>query len=310
VRQALLAAAAAAFFTLGSTSAAHADTLRLCDATDRSSAAQKDRLLQVAAAVSSALQASGRELALVSRAGLQLERFGQRYSHMGLALRVPVHAGDAPWAVRQLYHDCDEGRSRVFDQGLAAFVIGAGRAELGFVSWALLPSDAEAGLLPTVRSNLAAVSMLGARYSANSHAWSTHTQNCNQWVAEMLALAWGGHQERAGDPSSRAQAQQWLKQAGYQPTVFQLAPGWMALSHAMPWLSTRDHPAEDLEALRYRVSMPQSIEAFVLQRWPGSQRVELCHDAVQAVLRRNGTPIQANDGRCVAEAGDERVALH
>jgi hypothetical protein len=296
----LLAALACLF---GTATATHADTVGLCDAADTSNAAQIDRWLQVAALIQAELQTSGTELALVSRAGLQLERFGHRYSHMGVALRTPVHPDDAPWVVRQLYHDCEQSRSRIFDQGLAAFVIGAGRADVGFVSWLHLPAQAEALLLARVRSDEQAVAMLQARYSANSHAWSTLTQNCNQWLAEMLGLAWGETKP------TRAEAQRWLDQAGYQPSVFQLAPWWMALSHAMPWLSTQDHPSDDLQARRYRVSMPQSIEAFVQQRWPTSRRSELCHDAVQVVLRRGGAPIQVEAGRCVAEPSDQRVAL-
>jgi hypothetical protein len=36
-----------------------------------------------------------------------------------------------------------------------------------------------------------ALQLLGGSYSANAHAFSTRYQNCNQWVAELLAEAWG-----------------------------------------------------------------------------------------------------------------------
>jgi hypothetical protein len=44
----------------------------------------------------------------------------------------------------------------------------------------------------------------------------------------------------------------------------------------------------------------------VRERLPGAQRIELCHDERQIVIRRGWTPI--GDG-CRAEAGDQVLAL-
>ena len=69
-----------------------------------------------------------------------------------------------------------------------------------------------------------------------------------------------------------------------------------------------DHPAEDIAALRYRVSMPASIENFVRSAVPGTSRLELCHAArtSQIVLRRGWAAL--GDG-CLAQPGDEVTSL-
>ena len=54
----------------------------------------------------------------------------------------------------------------------------------------------------------------------------------------------------------------------------------------VPWLQLDDHPQEDLFALRFRTSMPATIEAFVREQVPGAERIELCHNQRQVVIRR------------------------
>jgi len=148
------------------------------------------------------------------------------------------------------------------------------------------------------------LALLGGAYSANAHAFSARYQNCNQWLAELMATAWG--QLPPGD-DARERAQQWLIDAGYAPTVFRI--GWrplMWLAGRLRWLNSDDHPAQDIEAALFRVSMPESIEAFVRTRLPGARRIELCYTAQQVVIRRGWEPIA--DG-CHAAAGDEVFAL-
>lgn len=260
---------------------------------------QQDRLLRFAAFITEQLQASGQPLALVARAGLDLRRFGLRYSHAGISLR---ESPNTPWSVRQLYYDCDTGRARLFDQGLAGFVLGADRPDAGWFSALLLPAPAAAALQAQALDAERAAQALHPLYSANAHAWSLRYQNCNQWLVETLALAWGAAPASAGDPP-RAAAQAWLRAAGYQPQ--RVAVGnrlLMGLASALPWLHNDDHPAEDLEAGLYQVSLPGAIEAFVQTREPGAQRLEFCHDERQMVLRRGGPPMGP---ACEAAPGDE-----
>ena len=272
---------------------------RFCDWQQALTATQQDHLLSFAAIAKRELEASGHTLAIVSRSGLNLARFGIRYTHAGISLAANANG---PWSVRQLYYACDEGRPRLFDQGLAGFVYGTDDPSRGYLSLVLLPADAARRLERSALDPARALALLGADYSANAFAFSTRYQNCNQWLAELLALAWGD----AVEPQREA-AQQWLAARGYAPQP--VAVGSRALMFAagfVPWLRSDDHPENDLMALQFRTSLPASIEAFVRAQWPDAQRIELCHDSQRVVVRRGWMPIGDD---CIAAEGDRVIAL-
>lgn len=284
---------------------AQAGGTRHCDEPAPLSAAQHDRLLRFTGVIRAALQGSGERVALVSRSGLDLRRFGQRYSHAGISLRA---SAETPWAVRQLYFACDERRPRLFDQGLAAFVQGMDQPAEGYVSVLLLPPDAASALEAHALDNGLALALLGPDYSANAYAFSTRYQNCNQWVAELLATAWGGADTFTTAPGAlRAAAQDWLKSADYAPTVFDVGSRLlMWLGGFSPWLQRDDHPPQDTDQQRFRVSMPASLEAFVQRQAPATQRLEFCHNETQIVVRRGW---QALGDGCQAGPEDTVIAL-
>jgi hypothetical protein len=257
-------------------------------------------LLQVSLRVKAELERRGAEVAIVARSGLALGWFGLRYSHAGVALRA---SPETPWAVRQLYFACDEQQPRLFDQGLTAFLMGTLKPDLGFLSVVLLPREAEQALQATALDSPTALSLLGRRYSANAWAHGLVYQNCNQWLGELLALAWGA--PRSEQP--RVTARQWLREQGYRGTDFQL-PGriFTGLTAFSPWLNRDDHPSEQLAQARFEVSMPASIEAFVRRLHPQAERFELCHTDRRMVLRQGWTAIA--DG-CVPADGDEVTDL-
>lgn len=277
---------------------ASAGALAPCAPAPPIDARQQHRQLQVAGLLGALLDASGARLAIVARAGIDLAPIGQRYSHAGLSLR------DSPntrWSVRQLYYDCDEGAPQIFDQGLAGFVMGGASPDLGHLSVLLLPPEAEAPLAAAALQAGTALGLLGARYSANAHAFSTRYQNCNQWLAELLAAAWGG------TGATRAQAQAWLQQQGYQPAELQLRNPMHSLAlWALPWLHWDDHPAADRQAQRLRVSLPESVAAFAQARWPGARMLWLCHAGGRVLLRDGGTPL---DDACTGASGDRQWQL-
>jgi hypothetical protein len=269
-----------------------AGVLRYCDPPSPLDAQQQDRLFRFGAVIKAELDRSGDALALIARSGLALDRFGLRYSHAGISLR---DSGNAPWSVRQLYFDCEQARPRLFDQGIAGFLLGGADPDIGYVSVLLLPPADAAPLARAVQDNRQALGLLGGTYSANAHAFSLRYQNCNQWVAELLAVAWGGlalgDDGRTGD-ALRLDAQRWLQAQGYEPTLFDLGnPLLLWLGGRLPWLHTDDHPAEDLAAWQLRVSMPASIAAFVQRRAPATRRIEFCHNAQHIVVRHGGAPI-------------------
>ncbi len=264
--------------------------------------AQQDRLLRFAAFIKATLDASGQPLAIVARSGLDLSRFGQRYSHAGISLR---DSPNAAWSVRQLYFDCEAGTPRLFDQGIPGFLLGADKPDLGYFSALLLPAPAAAALQARALDKARALQTLHPAYSANAYAWGLQFQNCNQWLVETLASAWGP--EPAPGTAPRAAAQAWLREAGYQPQVMAVGNrALMWLASALPWLHDSDHPAEDLAQAQYRVSMPASVEAFVRQREPAAERLEFCHDSQHMVLRRGWQPL--GEG-CVPATGDVVLPL-
>ncbi len=316
---------------------AQAGALRFCDRRAPPDAAAQDRLLRFAALVRDTLAASGARLALVARSGLDLRRVGQRYSHAGVALR---DADAAPWTIRQLYFACDEQRPRLFDEGLGGFVLATDDADEGYVSLLLLPEAATRPLEAAVRDNTVALSLLGSRYSANAYAYDVQFQNCNQWLVELLALAWtdadalplptatgvpapdavaaaaGAAASAAADgpvsaastapgDAARRSAQRWLAAHGYRPT--EVHAGVLAAAvPLLPWLHNADHPVGDLARGVYRVSMPAAIDAFALALWPDARRIELCFRGQRVVLREGGAAIA--DG-CVPAPGDTVAAL-
>lgn len=265
--------------------------------------------LAMAQAVEEALRGEGSELAIVSRAGLNLRSMGQGYSHTGF-LRAPTGKGAArPWTVRQLYWDCETAQPRIFDEGLASFVAAKAPGtwpRLSVLWWPAVGLDERRGQEPAavlaraVADEHLALRLLSPRYQAHAHAWSQHTQNCNQWLVEMLAAAFGGKHDRAG-------AHTWLRAQGYEPAVVQLPwAGWLWAAAVMPHLGLQHHPKEDLQALQLQLSLPSSVEAFVRRRWPEVQRTEWCQRGQELVVRSGWQPL---DEACTPAAGDRRVAL-
>ena len=293
-------AALALLLAAGAAHAGGASASNFCDRQDRLSAGQQDRLLRFAAVVRTELARVDGDAAMVSRSGLDLSRFGIRYSHAAVALR---DAGGA-WSARQLYFSCDEKRPRIFDQGIAGFAMGTDDPAVGYIAIVSVPGVAATELAVAASDRQRALHLLAGQYSANAYPWSLRYQNCNQWVIEMLASAWGNLDDGM---DLRARAQNWLRTAGYAPEpVVVASPFTMMASYAVPLVHLNDHPAADRAARRLQVSLPSTLEAFVQQRMPAAERVELCHNNREIVIHRGWTPIA--DG-CVAGPGDQVVAL-
>jgi hypothetical protein len=272
-----------------------------CDAPKTHDARQQDRMLQFAAVVRATLDASGEEVALLSRTGIDLKNLGIRFSHSGVSLK---RGGDVPWSVRQLYYACDEGRPRLYDQGVAGFLFNTDDPTIGHVSIVLLPREQADQLMRAALDKPRALRLLAARYSANAYPFSTRYQNCNQWVAELLATAWG---DLADGSDLRERAQAWLAANGYEPQPVNVDSHWLKFAATfMPLVHLDDHPEDDRFGLRFRVSLPSSIEAFVRERLPQARRIELCHDEQRIVIRESWDPIAEG---CRPQPGDRVVGL-
>ncbi|MES2148543.1 MAG: DUF2145 domain-containing protein [Pseudomonadota bacterium] len=273
---------------------------RFCDRGRLLTASEQDRLLRFAAVVREELAVTEGGVALISRSGLDLSRFGIRYSHAALAWR----ADSGVWSARQLYYACDESRPRIFDQGLAGFAMGTDDPALGYISLVHLPQDAIAPLQRALFDTSRVLHLLAGQYSANAYAYGLDYQNCNQWLVELLAVAWGGMDD--GD-DLRARAQRWLRAERYEPEPVDVGSRWLMMaSYFVPLLHLDDHPEAQRAAMKLQISLPASVESFMLQRLPGSDRVEICHDRKQAVVHRGWSPIAEG---CRPGAGDRVVPL-
>ena len=278
----------------------HAASLRYCDRPAPLSAAQQDLIFRFAALIKNELEGSDRRVAIVARSGLDLARFGQRYSHAGVSLQTGL---ETAWAVRQLYYACDEGKPRLFDQGLLGFLLGMNDPANSFVSVLLLPAAQARALENTALDKRRALEALGPTYSANAYAFGLDYQNCNQWLIELMAAAWAPLE---GAPENlRAQAQDWLRARGYEPSSIAVGP-LMALSAFIPWVHNSDHPREDLARAVYRISMPASIEAFVRTTLPGASRIEFCRSGTRVVIHRGWDAISPG---CVPGENDSAITL-
>ncbi len=308
---------------------AAADALRYCDRQLHLTAHDEDQLFRLAGIVKTTLAQSGERVAIVARSGLDLSRFGVRYSHAGLGLR---DSANAPWSVRQLYYACDEGRSRIFDQGLPGFLLGTDDPHVGYLSVVLLPPAQAAAAEAAGLDNAQALALLSGEYSANAYPFSVKYQNCNGWLEELLAVAWApswpvgepagpaapvapGTPVAPGEPPvesdtpppprTRADAQRWLATHGYHPSVVE-AGAYMPLASFIPHLHNDDHPDEELRQRRFTVGLPAGLEAFVHAQLPGATRIEFCHAGPRVVVHRGWTPVAEG---CVPGPDDEVVTL-
>lgn len=270
-----------------------------CDRNSAISATDQDRQLRFAALIKQLLQRAEHGVALIARAGTDLSRFGIRYSHAGIALKSNP-AG--PWAVRQLYYACDESRPRLFDQGMAGFLSGTDDPKTGYVSLVLLPAEPSNLLETATLDRRRALGLLATDYSANAYIFGTRYQNCNQWVMEMIASAWGGD---GADTDTRSGTQQWLVGRGYAPEPIDVGShALMFAAHFVPLIHVGDHPLDDLYALKFRVSMPATIEAFVRREVPQARRIELCYNAEHIVVRQGW---EALGPGCQPQPNDEVI---
>ena len=295
-RTALARYLSVAGLALAVSASAQAGGMMFCDRPARVTATEQDRALRFSAVVKDELERSGASAAVVARAGLNLARFGLRYSHAGIALKSNPNS---PWSVRQLYYACDDQRPRIFDQGMAGFVLGAEEAAQGHLSVVLLPPAQDAALASSALDERTPLALLAGEYSANAYAYSTRYQNCNQWLVELLASAWGG-------AAQRDTAQAWLRERGYEAEPVNVGRALVIAAHFVPLVHVADHPDEDLRARIMRVSMPSSIEQFLRREAPQAQRLELCYNSSHIVIRRGWQPMGAG---CEAQAGDDVIAF-
>ncbi len=187
---------------------------------------------------------------------------------------------------------------------MAGFAMGTEDPSLGFISVVRLPQATGHVLQEALLDTPRVLRLLASQYSANAYAFGLPYQNCNQWLIEMMAVGWGGMDN---GNTLRERAQRWLRIEGYAPEPVDVGSRLLMWASAfVPLLHLDDHPDADRAAMKLQISLPTSIEAFVRQRLPGSERIEICHDDKHIVVHRGWTAIAEG---CRPAFDDKVIAL-
>ena len=209
--------------------AAHAG--RSCEA-KRPDAIAVQRAMTLAQHVAQRLDASGADVVVLARVGQDLRRYGQRYSHMGLAYR-----DGATWRVVHKLNQCGSAQATLYRQGLGEFFLDdLFDYQAGI---AVLAPPVQARLLPALHDNQRVAQLHTAAYSMVAYPWAQTYQQSNQWALETLAMT----QDPAATTRERAQA--WLRLQGYQPATLHLS-AFTRLGARMTSANVAfdDHPSE------------------------------------------------------------------
>ncbi len=220
--------------------------------------------LTLAQRVSDALTASGAEVALLGRAGQDLSKYGLRYSHLGLVVRDHP---DGAWTVVHELNECATAESALFTQGLGTFFLDD---MFRYESVIVIPEPRVQQRLRTLLLGPALMRMHEPHYSVVAYPFSTRYQNSNQWALELLAVA----SAEEGQIATRAEAQAWLRDAGFVPTTLRIdAIERLGVRMFKANVAFDDHPFDRRMAGRIDCVTVESIAAFVAGNEANSRRI-------------------------------------
>lgn len=213
--------------------------------------------MDLALRTSRALDDSGAHIALIARAGQDLSKYGLRYSHMALAWRDQERGR---WLVVHELNDCGSATSALYNEGLGNFFLDN---MFQYQALLLIPGPETQARLARVLATPTPRRLHHAQYNMLSYAFSTQYQNSNQWVLEGYAAA----SAQPGQVESRAEAQAWLKQAGFQPITVDI-PAMARLGARMfrANVAFDDHPYERRMAGRIDTVTVDAVLRFVRQQ--------------------------------------------
>jgi hypothetical protein len=210
------------------------------------------------------LEKSGASAALVGRIGLDLSEYGQRFTHLGLAVRDHVRKR---WQVLHLFNACGQSGSEIMQQPLERFYAAS---LFDYEALLLTPSYSKQIHLRSVFMNPVSAKLLHKpAYNLIAHPFNTRFQNSNQWVLETSALAMAA----ADTIRTREQAQTWLKQSGFEPgsiSISNLKRSGARLFSAH--VSFADHTDEEFQKQAYQVVTVDSIARFLATQDPAMTR--------------------------------------
>lgn len=208
------------------------------------------------------LDALAPKVALLARVGRDLSEYNLHYSHVAFVSREGV---GQPWRVRHLLNDCGSATSALWQEGLGNFFLDD---LFAFDALVIIPDAATQDRLWALLHNPAALEHAhNASYSVVAYPFATQHQNSNQWVLEVVAQALSRK-----DLPQRADAQAWLKTAGYTPSTLKIGPlkrlgGRMFEAN----VAFDDHPFDRRMAGQIDTVTVESVAAFLQKADPGEQ---------------------------------------
>jgi len=224
------------------------------------SAATMQKGLELSRKVIEQLDNSGAQVALVARVGQDLSKYKLRFSHLGFVVRDHP---DGKWSVVHDLNLCGTNASQLYVQGVGNFFSDDLFAYEAAIM--VLPVDVQKRLERILISSAQIKRFHEAKYNVVAYPFSTLYQNSNQWALETMASAMAPE----GDVATRAEAQKWLKEAGFEPTLLTI-PAMTRLGGRMFKASVafNDHPDEYRYSDRIYVVTVDSMFDFLRKRYP------------------------------------------
>lgn len=210
------------------------------------------------------LDKSGAQVALLARAGQDLSRYGLRYSHMGFVWRDHP---EGRWLVVHELNTCGTATSALFNEGLGNFFWDVHRYEARL----FIPSAQTQARLAAILATSMPARLHSPRYNMLAFPFSQQYQNSNQWLLETYAAA------LSAEPiDNRAQAQGWLKAAGYRPITVELsAMTRLGARISRANVSFDDHPFDRRMAGQIDTVTVDSVLRFMREREPEGRDMTL-----------------------------------
>lgn len=211
---------------------------------------------ELAHQVNTFLESSNAQLAIVARAGQNLDEYHLRYSHLGIIRKLE----NGQWRIQHVLNQCGTAKSGVYEEGLANFFMDD---PFRFEALLLIPNPAVQAKLLKQLDSANSLKLHEANYNMLAFPFSTDYQNSNQWALEVMAAALA----QESDITARPQAQAWLKWMDYQASTIELS-AFTRLGARMfrANVSFDDHPFGRRMAGKIDTVTVESIEAFLRKR--------------------------------------------
>jgi hypothetical protein len=188
---------------------------------------------------------------LLARVGSDVSKYNMHYTHLAFALR---HPSNGEWGVIQLLNTCSTSTSRIYEQGLANFLLDN---LFSLDVKMIVPTPDVQNKLAAVLASSKVTSFHNKNYSMIAYPFSTQYQQSNQWVLELLVSALFGANDREA-------AQEYLKATAFTPTLIPINSfSKFGANIFRKNVSFDDHPDREATEGKYSVVTVDSIVDYL-----------------------------------------------